>query len=222
MAGLASGMLSHISSVLNSCSTVFTMDLYKPLLGRQRTEAHLVAVGRLSAFTILALATALALYFTRRKMGVFDTLQNVGAWVAAPIAALFLLGVLWRRTTATAATVVLVFAFPYTWLVEKVLFKQVGWLMPFDNWLNRTFLVWFTSVVLLVVLSYVTPRPDAERVRSMIWSWQQAALPETERGRNRGVRNLFLWWSIFIGLMAALYAYVIWFQFRGPGALLAR
>jgi hypothetical protein len=56
----------------------------------------------------------------------------------------------------------------------------------------------------------------------MIWSWQQAALPETERGRNRGVRNLFLWWSIFIGLMAALYAYVIWFQFRGPGALLAR
>ena len=33
MAGLASGMLSHISSVLNSSSTVFTMDLYRPFFG---------------------------------------------------------------------------------------------------------------------------------------------------------------------------------------------
>ena len=38
MAGLASGMLSHISSVLNSCSTVFTMDLYQPFLGRGKSE----------------------------------------------------------------------------------------------------------------------------------------------------------------------------------------
>ena len=53
MAGLASGMLSHISSVLNSCSTVFTMDLYKPVLGRDKSEQHLVRVGRVSAFVIL-------------------------------------------------------------------------------------------------------------------------------------------------------------------------
>ena len=39
MAGLASGMLSHISSVLNSCSTVFTMDLYKPFFGRDKSRA---------------------------------------------------------------------------------------------------------------------------------------------------------------------------------------
>jgi hypothetical protein len=32
------------------------------------------------------------------------------------------------------------------------------------------------------------------------------------------VRSLFLWWSIFIGIMAALYVYVIWFQYAGPGA----
>ncbi len=34
-------------------------------------------------------------------------------------------------------------------------------------------------------------------------------------------RRLFvsgLWWAVFIGLMTFLYAYVIWFQFRGPGA----
>jgi len=220
MAGLASGLLSHISSVLNSCSTVFTMDLYRPFLGRDRSDQHMVWVGRLSAAVILAVSVALAILFTRRNLGVFDVIQNVGAWVAAPIAAVFLLGVLWRRTTSAAATTVLILAFPYTWLLESVLFKRVSWLMPFDNWLNRTFLVWATSMVSLVVLSYVTRPPNPERIRGIIWSWRVAALPESERHRNRGVRNLFLWWAIFIVLMASLYAYCLWFQFRGPGAQL--
>ncbi|HEY5911370.1 MAG TPA: sodium/solute symporter [Verrucomicrobiae bacterium] len=219
MAGLASGMLSHISSVLNSCSTVFTMDLYKPLLGRGKSESHLVAVGRASAFAILFIATLLALWFTRRKLGVFDLIQNVGAWVAAPIAAVFLLGVLWRRTTAAAATFVLIFAFPYTVLVEYYLFKRVPWLMQFDNWLNRTFVVWFTSMILLVLVSLVTRPPAAERLQGIIWSWRAARLPASERDRNRGFRNLFFWWAVFILVMAALYGYVIWFQYFGAPAL---
>ncbi|HNQ89737.1 MAG TPA: sodium/solute symporter [Verrucomicrobiota bacterium] len=218
MAGLASGMLSHISSVLNSCSTVFTMDLYRPFLGRGRSEAHLVAVGRVSALGILVVATALALVFTRQRLGVFDVIQNVGAWVAAPIAAVFLLGVLWRRTTAAAATFVLVFAFPYTALLEFWLFKRVPWLVPFDNWLNRTFVVWATSMILLALVSWVTRPPSPERLRGLIWSWAAARLPDSERERNRGVRNLLLWWGLFIGVMAALYATMFWFQFWGPGS----
>ncbi|HOW67972.1 MAG TPA: sodium transporter, partial [Verrucomicrobiota bacterium] len=217
IAGLASGMLSHISSVLNSCATVFAMDLYRPLLGRDKSEQHLVRVGRISGFVILVIATLLALWFTRRKLGVFVLLQDIGAWVAAPIAAVFLLGVLWRRATAAAATFVLLFAFPYTAFVEYVLFKKVSWLMPFDNWLNRTFLVWITSLVLMGVVSWCTRAPDPDKIRGMIWSWKYAALPESERDRNRGLRNLLLWWIIFIATISALYAYVIWFQFWGPG-----
>jgi SSS family solute:Na+ symporter len=220
MAGLASGMLSHISSVLNSCSTIFTMDLYKPFFGREKSEQHLVRVGRSSAFAILVIATLLAIWFSHQKLGVFDLIQDIGAWVAAPIAAVFLLGVLWNRTTAWAATFVLLFAFPYTAYVEYFLFKRVGWLMPFDNWLNRTFLVWATSMLLLVLLSLVTKPPPREKIEGIIWSWRVAKLPESERERNRGWRNLFLWWCLFIGVMAALYAYMMWFQFWGPGARL--
>lgn len=218
MAGLASGMLSHVSSVLNSCSTVFTMDLYKPFFGRNKSEEHLVLVGRTSAFLILLVATLLAIWFSHRQLGVFLLIQEVGAWVAAPIAAVFLLGVLWRGTTAFAATFVLIFGFPYTAFVEFVLFKRVSWLMPFDNWLNRTFVVWLTSIILLVLISFVTKAPDPERIRGIIWSWKLARLPDSERHRNRGFRNLFLWWLIFIGIMAALYGFMFWFQFWGPGA----
>ena len=175
-------------------------------------------VGRVSAFVILLTATLLAIWFSRHKWGVFDLIQDIGAWVAAPIAAVFLLGVLWKRTTAWAATFVLVFAFPFTAYLEYFLFRYVWWMEPYANWLNRTFLVWAVSLVLLVLLSLVTPAPDPDKIRGIIWSWSVAKLPESERERNRGWRNLFLWWCLFIGTMAALYAYMIWFQFWGPGA----
>ena len=68
VAGIASALLSHLSSVLNSSSTVFTMDLYRPLLGRGKTDAYLVRVGRISAFVILMLAMALALWFARGRL----------------------------------------------------------------------------------------------------------------------------------------------------------
>jgi SSS family solute:Na+ symporter len=215
MAALASALMSHLSSVLNSSSTVFTMDLYRPLLGRNSTDEQLVRVGRVSAFLILLIATVLALWLAHGEHRIFLLIQDVGAWVAAPIAAVFLLGVLWKRATAAAATFVLFFGFPYTWLVEHVLLKRIEWLRPYDNWLNRTFIVWATCMLLVFLISMFTSPPDPQKIRGLTWSWQSARLPESEAHLNRGVRNLFLWWALFVAIIGMLYAYVIWFQFRG-------
>ena len=97
-----------------------------------------------------------------------------------------------------------------------MLFKQVPFLQPFDNWLNRTFVVWITSVIAMVVVSFFTRPPVPKQIEGIIWSPAMAALPEAERRQHRGWRSLFLWWGIFVGLMAALYAYMMWFQFFGP------
>ncbi|MBS1851511.1 MAG: sodium/solute symporter [Acidobacteria bacterium] len=218
MAGIASALLSHLSSVLNSSSTVFTMDLYRPLLGKNASDSHLVTVGRWSGGGILLVATLLALWFSRGQHSVFLLIQDVGAWIAAPISVLFLVGVLWRRATAAAATFVLLFGFPYTWFVQYVLFQQVAFLKPFDNWLNRTFFVWISCLILMVAISLVTKPSDPATLDKIIWSPRYARLPEAEQARNRGLRNLFLWWSIFVGIMLLLYGYVLWFQFWGPGS----
>ncbi len=217
MAGIASSLLSHLSSVLNSSSTVFTMDLYRPLINKDASDAGLVRVGRWTAFIILVGATLLAIWFTRGQHSVFLLIQDVGAWIAAPISVLFILGVMWRRATAAAATFVLFVGFPYTWFVQEVLFKYVPFLMQFDNWLNRTFFVWASCMVFMVVVSLFTQPKDAATLDKIVWTPAQAKLPESERARNRGLRNLFLWWSVFISIMAVLYAYMLWFQFFGPG-----
>ncbi len=211
MAGIASALLSHLSSVLNSCSTVFTIDLYRPFRANS-TDRELVLVGRISAFVILLIATLLAFWLANGKHGVFALIQNVGAWIAAPISAVFLLGVLWGRASAAAATTVLIAGFPLTAMVEYVLFKQVAMFRAYDNWLNRTFLVWLLCLAIMGAVSLATRAPEASRVAAMLWSWDGMRLPEKERERNRGVRNLFLWWGLFMLTMAAVYAYVIWFQ----------
>jgi len=217
MAGIASALLSHLSSVLNSSSTVFTMDLYRPFFGENKPDHHLVTVGRWSAFVILTIAMALALWMARGQHSVFVLIQNVGAWVAAPIAAIFLLGVLWKRATAQAATTVLILGFPYTAFVEFVLFRYVGWLQPYDNYLNRTFVVWATCMLLIVVVSYLTPAPSLAQTAGTTWSLSYLRLPESERLIYRGWKSLYLWWGLLIALVAVLYGYVIWFQFWGPG-----
>lgn len=219
MAGLASALMSHLSSVLNSSSTVFTMDLYRPWFRPHSSDEHLVKIGRISAFLILVLAAVLALWLTRGQHSIFLLLQDVGAWVAAPISVLFLVGILWPRATSTAAVTVLLFGFPYTWFLQAIAFKQVDFLRPYDNWLNRTFLVWVTCMLVMVGVSLFTQAPDPEGVRPMIWTLRAARLSPAERVKNRGLRNLFLWWSLMVAIILSFYAYVIWFQFWGPGAV---
>jgi solute:Na+ symporter, SSS family len=158
----------------------------------------------------------LALWFTRQQLGVFLLIQNVGAWVAAPIAAVFLMGALWRRATGAAATVVLWFGFPFTWFVEAVMFRRIPSLVQYDNWLNRTFVVWITCMVLMVLVSLLTRAPSPEQIAGMVWSPKMAALPGEERRQHKGLRSLFFWWALFAGLITVLYAYLFWFQFLGP------
>jgi SSS family solute:Na+ symporter len=200
--------------VLNSSSTVFTMDLYKPLWAPEASGEHLVRVGRWSGVIIMAFATLLAVWFSRGQHMVFTLIQNVGAWIAAPISVIFLAGVLWKRATAAAATTVLIFGFPYTWIVENIFFRYVPLLEPFNNWLNRTFLVWITCLILMIGVSLMTPAPNVRQIEGMIWSPRYARLPESEAERNRGIRNLALWWGLFVGGIAVLYVYLIWFQIQ--------
>jgi SSS family solute:Na+ symporter len=188
------------------------MDLYRPFFGKGKSDAHIVSVGRWSAFLILLIATVLAIWFTRRQLGVFDVIQNVGAWVAAPIASLFLVGVMWGRATAAAATSVLWFGFPFTAFVEHVLFKHVDFLRPFDNYLNRTFVVWVSCMLAMIVVSLFTRPAPPEKLAGIIWSPKMMRLPAEERSRHGGFRSLTLWWGIFAGLVVLLYGYLIYFQ----------
>ncbi len=214
MAGIASALLSHLASVLNSASTVFTMDLYQPLIRPRASEKHLVRVGGWSSFLILLIAVGIALWLARGQYGVFYLIQDVGAWIAAPIAAVFLLGILWKGATAAAATTVLVAGLPYTAFIQYIVFPRVAWLHPYDNYLNRTFVVWACSMIAMVVISWFTSPGEKAKVEQVVWSKECLALPQAEQARSVGLRNPVLWWALLVAAAFALYSYMIWFQFH--------
>ena len=121
-AAMAGALMSMLSTVLNSTSTLLTMDLYKKLLRPDVTEAQQVFFGRLSGSIALAVSVVIAFSFTTSSTPLFVKVQNVFFYIAPPFAVIFTLGILWRRANATAALATIVSGFGFTWLLDAWLF----------------------------------------------------------------------------------------------------
>ncbi len=101
-AGLLAALMSSLSSVFNSASTIFTVDLYRRM-APAANEARLVAVGRAATVVMVLLALLWIPFMDFVSGGLFTYLQSVQAYIAPPIAVVFLAGVLWPGANAAGA-----------------------------------------------------------------------------------------------------------------------
>jgi solute:Na+ symporter, SSS family len=101
VAGFIAATMVSISSMLNSASTLITMDVikhFRPLL----SDAHVVRIGRLSTAILLVVAVAWAPQLLRFP-SLWQYLQAVLAYAVPPVVAVFLLGMFWRGANAHGA-----------------------------------------------------------------------------------------------------------------------
>ena len=210
MAGLASAIMSTISSALNSASTVATLDLIRPLFRRDATEEELVSYGRWVSVVIMIVAVGCGLWFSVRKGQVFLIVQNIYAYFAAPVAALFLLGIFWKRATSTAATVTFIAGFVFNEFVDRVLFK-ISPLSDYDSFYNRAAIVFFLSLGVLILVSLVTKKPDPAVVDEICWQPSDLRLRENGRGPHK-MGNLVVAWALMAGSILGVYAALGIFQ----------
>jgi SSS family solute:Na+ symporter len=102
VAGLLAALMSSLSSVFNSCSSLFTIDIYKkfhPLA----SERRLVVVGQLATIVLVVLGLAWIPMLNIIEGGLFQKLQSIQAYIAPPIAAVFLLGLFMKRLNSKGA-----------------------------------------------------------------------------------------------------------------------
>jgi SSS family solute:Na+ symporter len=94
IAGFMSGMAGNISAF----ATVWTYDVYKPLLNRNATDAHYLKMGRGSSLVgvLISIATAYALFFFSN---ILEYLQVLVFFFIVPLFGAILLGMLWKRAT---------------------------------------------------------------------------------------------------------------------------
>ncbi len=203
LAALFGAIQSTVQAVLNSTSTVFTMDIYQRMWHPKASDRHLVTVGRISTAFILIVSIVLAGFIPLLKMGLFEYIQSLFAFFAPPFGAIFLLGILFRRINAPGATAAVFGGFLfatvlklYIWLVPDC----PKWITPF---LSQATLTWFFSVTLCVSVSAFTAPPRREQVTDdLTINWRKLNI-FSDLGRH-WYTHVVLWWGLFVLLIAGL------------------
>lgn len=103
-AALSAAIVSSLASMLNSTSTIFTMDIYKPYINTNADDKTTVNVGRLSAGVALVIGCIVAPLLGGIDQA-FQYIQEYTGIVSPGILAVFLLGLFWKKTTNKAAIV---------------------------------------------------------------------------------------------------------------------
>lgn len=136
IAGLIAALMSSLSSVFNSCSTLFTMDIYRRLKPDVQ-DVQLVWIGRVATVIIILLSLAWIPVLQSLQGGLFQKLQSLQAYIAPPIAAVFLLGVTSKRVDAKGAKYALIVGSVLGLL--RLILEAASISLP-------TFLRWFTEM----------------------------------------------------------------------------
>jgi SSS family solute:Na+ symporter len=154
-AALTAAIVSSLASMLNSTSTIFTMDIYKQYLRPNAGDKETVNMGRISAAVALLIAGVMAPLLGSIDQA-FQFIQEYTGIVSPGILAVFILGLFWKKTTNKAAIIGALTAIPIA-MYFKVAPK--GWLnssffvdVPFLDQMGYTSLL---TMLVIVIVSYI-------------------------------------------------------------------
>ncbi|MEM0996188.1 MAG: sodium/solute symporter [Bacteroidota bacterium] len=146
MAALVAAVGSSISSMVNSATTIFTLDIYRPLINKGQSEAHYVRVGKIVAAICLVIGALIGPALDSLGQ-VFQYIQEYTGFISPGVVAVFLFGMFWRRTTSNAALAVVILAIPLS-LGIRLGFPDV----PFLDRMGITFLLCSALLVIISLL----------------------------------------------------------------------
>lgn len=209
--GLLAALMSSLASVYNACSTLYTIDIYKKS-HPNASEKELVRVGRIATGVIVLLGMAWIPMMGKIDSGLYNYLQSVQSYLAPPIAAVFLLGVFFKRLNAEGALSAMVsgFILGMAKLTLQLLQDDLpagGLLHRFAtmNFLYFCIYLFLFSVAVLVVVSMLTPAPTAEKVEGLTFSTTVAADKAASRA-SWGTMDVVLS-LIVVAIIIAIFAY---------------
>lgn len=156
-AALSAAIVSSLASMLNSTSTIFTMDIYKPYINPTANDKTTVNVGRLSATVALIVACIVAPLLGGIDQA-FQFIQEYTGVVSPGILAVFLLGLFWKKTTNKGAIVGVLSSIPVA-MYFKV--SPKGWSdsslfvnVPFLDQMGYTLLITMAIIILYSLLQH--------------------------------------------------------------------
>ena len=142
---LAAAVISSLASMLNSTSTIFTIDIYRKYINPEASDKKLVVIGRTSAILALIIALVSAAPLLGELDQAFQYIQEYSAFLYPGIAIVFGLGLLWKRASGTAAIWITILTIPL-----GILFKFIFPDVPFQFRAGYVFMI---LLILFVTIS---------------------------------------------------------------------
>ena len=194
-AALTAAIVSSLASMLNSTSTIFTMDIYKPYFNKKASDKQLVRTGRMSAAGALIIGAIIAPLLGGIDQA-FQFIQEYTGVVSPGILAVFMLGLFWKKATSRAAIIGVLSSIPIA-MYFKIGSK--GWIdnllfvdLPFLHQMGLTTLL----TMLVIVIASLGQNKGADDEKGIEIN---SSTFKTTRGFNIGAFAIIL-------CLVALYA----------------
>ncbi|MGS2761426.1 sodium:solute symporter [Sinomicrobium sp. M5D2P9] len=216
-AGLLAALMSSLASVFNSCSTLFTIDIYKKLKPNE-SETKLLRIGKIATGFIVILGFAWIPVMKNAPGTLYDYLQSVQSYIAPPITAVFLLGILSKRINAKGALATLYIGFGiglFRLILDTIVTFNPGHefsgilgdiiAIPFSHFAIVIFVI---SLCILVGVSLSSAKPSAEQVEGL-------ALGTLTAEQKAEVKNSYSWVDIVASVLVVVIITAIMVYFTG-------
>jgi SSS family solute:Na+ symporter len=147
-AALAAAVVSSLASMLNSTSTIFTMDIYKQYINKNADDKTTVNVGRISAAVALLIAVIVAPLLGGIDQA-FQFIQEYTGIVSPGILAVFMLGLFWKKTTNNAAIWGAVLSIPIALALKFIP------IAVFEPWMHQMGITTLLTLVIIMIMSNI-------------------------------------------------------------------
>ncbi len=210
VAGLLAALMSSLSSVFNSCSTLITWDIYKKIRP-DASERSLVRVGQTATAGLVLVGLAWIPMMKLISSELYVYLQSVQAYISPPIAAVFLLGLFFKRLNSRGALASLLSGFVLGMgrLVAEIYKPHLSGLLyayADINFLHFAVLLFAICSIVLVVVSLTAPaQSEAALADTTFAGTGRSQVPQTPWKRRD------LWLSVVLIAIVCL----IWINFNG-------
>ena len=172
LAGFMAGQAGNISAF----NTVWTYDIYKSVLNKKATDAHLLWMGRVSTIVgvLISLGTA---YWAKSFPSIMDYMQAIFSWVNAPLFATMLLGMFvwwitpngafWGLIAGMSSSFFMWMAVKFHWFSESIItMSKVQSDMAANFW--RAWWAWSICAFITILISFFTQRKPKEQLVGLV------------------------------------------------------
>jgi len=187
LAAILGAVVSSLASMLNSASTIFTMDIYHKVK-KSSSQFELVTVGRVTTMLFVLIAIVIAPNLGRPQFGgIFTFIQEFQGFISPGILAIFLFGLLVPKAPRMVGTIGL--------LLNPLLYGGIKFLAPQIAFLNRMAICFGVVLLVLTVITLVKPLA------------QPIVLPVNDKICMRSSASAKIGGVLVVLLTLALYAY---------------